>query len=245
MIAQTCSCIRRGRFYRSPPRAPVSYVWAYNRIMGRKTPIRVLVVDDHRHIHDVISRVLIGISDILLVGQAANGREAIELCEEVQPDLILMDVVMPVMDGTQATERIRQLYPDIKILVLSSFQDHESVHQLLRGGAVGYITKDALTQDLVDVIRTTMQGNAVFSPDVVQKLVFPEAAPSAIQKFNLTDRELEILVAMADGLTLQQMAVKFSIALPTVKYHSANIFRKLGAQNRSEALVVAVKNNLI
>lgn len=213
--------------------------------MGRKTPIRVLVVDDHRHIHDVISRVLIGISDILLVGQAANGREAIELCEEVQPDLILMDVVMPVMDGTQATERIRQLYPDIKILVLSSFQDHESVHQLLRGGAVGYITKDALTQDLVDVIRTTMQGNAVFSPDVVQKLVFPEAAPSAIQKFNLTDRELEILVAMADGLTLQQMAVKFSIALPTVKYHSANIFRKLGAQNRSEALVVAVKNNLI
>jgi NarL family two-component system response regulator LiaR len=213
--------------------------------MGTKTPIRVLVVDDHRHIHEVITRVLIGISDICIAGQAANGAEAIELCQEVKPDLVLMDVVMPVMDGLQATERIREQYPDLKILVLSSFQDHESVHQLLRGGAVGYITKDALTNDLVNVIRTTMQGKAVFSPNVIEKLISPDATPAATEKFNLTDRELEILVAMADGLTLQQIALKFSIALTTVKYHSANIFRKLGAQNRSEALVVALKNNLI
>lgn len=213
--------------------------------MGAKTPIRVLVVDDHRHIHDVVTRVLIGISDISIVGQAANGAEAVRLCEEVKPDLILMDVVMPVMDGMQATERIREKFPDLKILVLSSFQDHESVHQLLRGGAVGYITKDALANDLVNVIRTTMQGKAVFSPNVIEKLISPDVVPPATEKFNLTDRELEILVAMADGLTLQQIALKFSITLSTVKYHSANIFRKLGAQNRSEALVVALKNNLI
>ncbi len=213
--------------------------------MGTKTPIRVLVVDDHRHIHDVITRVLIGIPDITIAGQAANGAEAIELCEEAKPDLVLMDVVMPVMDGMQATERIHEKYPDLKILVLSSFQDHESVYQLLRGGAVGYITKDALANDLVTVIRTTMQGKAVFSPNVIEKLISPEVTPLATEKFNLTDRELEILVAMADGLTLQQIALKFSIALTTVKYHSANIFRKLGAQNRSEALVVALKNNLI
>jgi NarL family two-component system response regulator LiaR len=156
-----------------------------------------------------------------------------------------MDVVMPVMDGMQATERIREKYPALKILVLSSFQDHESVHQLLRGGAVGYITKDALANDLVNVIRTTMQGKAVFSPNVIEKLLAPDTAPPAANKFNMTDRELEILVAMADGLTLQQIALKFSITLSTVKYHSANIFRKLGAQNRSEALVVALKNNLI
>jgi two-component system, NarL family, response regulator LiaR len=213
--------------------------------MGTKTPVRILVVDDHRHIHDVITRVLIGIPDISIVGQAANGAEAVRLCEEVKPDLILMDVVMPVMDGMQATGRIREKYPDSKILVLSSFQDHESVYQLLRSGAVGYITKDALANDLVNVIRTTMQGKAVFSANVLEKLISPEAAPSATEKFNLTDRELEILVAMADGLTLQQMALKLSITLSTVKYHSANIFRKLGAQNRSEALVVALKNNLI
>jgi two-component system, NarL family, response regulator LiaR len=213
--------------------------------MGANTPIRVLVVDDHRYIHDVITRILIGISDISIVGQAANGAEAVRLCEEVTPDLILMDVVMPVMDGLQATERIREKYPDIKILVLSSFQDHESVYQLLRGGAVGYLTKDTLANDLVNVIRTTMQGKAVFSPNVVEKLISPEAVPRVTEKFNLTDRELEILVAMADGLTLQQMALKLSITLSTVKYHSANIFKKLGAQNRSEALVVALKNNLI
>ena len=213
--------------------------------MGAKTPIRVLVVDDHRHIHDIVTRVLIGRSDISIVGQAANGSEALRLCEEVRPDLILMDVVMPMMDGMQATERIRETYPEIKILVLSSFQDHESVYQLLRGGAVGYITKDALTNDLVNVIRTTMEGKAVFSPSVIEKLISPEAVPPAAETFNLTDKELEILVSMADGLTLQQMALKFSITLSTVKYHSANIFRKLGAQNRSEALVVAVKNNLI
>jgi DNA-binding NarL/FixJ family response regulator len=102
-----------------------------------KAPIRVLVVDDHRHVHEVISRILVGIQDIRLVGQAANGAEAIRLCEDVRPDLILMDVLMPVMDGMQATARIREKYPDAKILVLSSFQDHESVHQLLRSGAVG------------------------------------------------------------------------------------------------------------
>ena len=213
--------------------------------MDTRTPIRVLVVDDHRHIHEVITRVLVGIPDISLVGQAANGVEAVRLCEDVRPDLVLMDVVMPVMDGMQATERIREKFPHLKILVLSSFQDHESVHQLLRSGAVGYITKDALAHDLVNVIRTTMQGQAVFSPTVIEKLISPEPPAQAIDKFNLTDRELEILVLMADGLTLQQMALKLSITLSTVKYHSANIFRKLGAQNRSEALVVAMKNNLI
>ena len=213
--------------------------------MGTKIPIRILVVDDHRHIHDVITRILIGISDMTIVGQAANGVEAVRLCEEVRPDLILMDVVMPVMDGMQATGRIHDKHHEIKILVLSSFQDHESVHQLLRGGAVGYITKDALANDLVHVIRTTMQGKAVFSPSIIEKLISSESTPSATERFNLTDRELEVLIAMADGLTLQQMALKLSITLSTVKYHSANIFRKLGAQNRSEALVVALKNNLI
>lgn len=213
--------------------------------MEIKTPIRVLVVDDHRHIHEVISRVLDRIPDITIVGQAANGEEALKLCRDTQPDLVLMDVVMPVMDGMQATEFLRAKYPELKILVLSSFHDHHSVHQLLRSGAVGYITKDALTNDLINIIRTAMLGKAVLSADVIEKLISPETNPDAIDKFNLTDRELEVLVLMADGLTLQHMGQKLSISLSTVKYHSANIFQKLGAQNRSEALITAVKNNLI
>jgi NarL family two-component system response regulator LiaR len=213
--------------------------------MQTNPPIRLLVVDDHRHIHEVISRVLEKISDITIVGQAANGEEAIKLCKDTQPDLVLMDVVMPFMDGMQATEILRAKYPDLKILVLSSFHDHHSVHQLLRSGAVGYVTKDALTSDLVNIIRTTMQGKAVLSANVIETLISTEVDPHAIDKFNLTDRELEVLVLMADGLTLQQMGQKLSISLSTVKYHSANIFHKLGAQNRSEALITAVKNNLI
>jgi len=208
-------------------------------------PIRVLIVDDHRHIHEVITRVLEKVPDITIVGQAANGVEAVKLCEEIQPDLVLMDVVMPRMDGMQATEILRTKYPETKILVLSSFQDHQSVHQLLRSGAVGYITKDALASDLVNIIRTAMQGKVVFSTNILEKLISPETDPQTIDRYNLTDRELEILVLMSDGLTLQQMAVRLAISLSTVKYHSANIFEKLGAQNRSEALVIALKNNLV
>ena len=213
--------------------------------MKPNTPIRVLVVDDHRHIHEVITRVLERIPDITIVGQAANGVEAIKLCEESQPDLILMDVVMPRMDGMQATEIIRMKYPETKILVLSSFHDHQSVHQLLRSGAVGYITKDSLASDLVNIIRTAVQGKVVVSTNIIEKLISPETDPQTIDRFDLTDRELEILVQMADGLTLQQIAVRLAISLSTVKYHSANIFEKLEAQNRSEALVIALKNNLI
>jgi two-component system, NarL family, response regulator LiaR len=213
--------------------------------METNTPIRVLVVDDHRHIHEIITKVLEKVADISIVGQAANGVEAIKLCKDTQPDLLLMDVVMPEMDGLQATEIIRVKYPHLKILVLSSFQDHQSVHQLLRSGAVGYVTKDSLASDLVNIIRTTMQGKAVFSSDILKKLMSPELDQHVIDKFNLTDRELEVLVLMADGLTLQLMAQKLLISLSTVKYHSANIFQKLGAQNRSEALVIALKNNLI
>jgi two-component system, NarL family, response regulator LiaR len=213
--------------------------------MKTNTSIRVLVVDDHRYIHEIITKALERVSDITIVGQAANGTEAIRLCEDTHPDLVLMDVVMPVMDGLQATEIIRRKYPDLRILVLSSFQDHQSVHKILRSGAVGYITKDSLTRDLVDVIRTTMQGKAVFSTNIVETLISPEGSSQAIDKFNLTDRELAILVLMADGLTLQQIALRLSVSLSTVKYHSANIFDKLNAENRSEALVVALKNNLI
>ena len=213
--------------------------------MKPNTPIRVLVVDDHRHIHEVITRVLERIPDITIIGQAANGVEAIKLCEESQPDLVLMDVVMPRMDGMQATEIIRMKYPETKVLVLSSFHDHQSVHQLLRSGAVGYITKDSLASDLVNIIRTAMQGKVVVSTNIIEKLISPETDPQTIDRFNLTDRELEILVQMADGLTLQQIAVRLAISLSTVKYHSSNIFEKLEAQNRSEALVIALKNNLI
>jgi NarL family two-component system response regulator LiaR len=205
-------------------------------------PIRVILIDDHRHMHQAVAVILAATEGIELVGQGSNGRDAINLCQQLQPDLVLMDVVMPVMDGVQATIAIREQFTAVKILVLSSFQDHESVHAMLQSGAVGYISKSALTYDLIDTIRTTYQGKVVLSPEAAAQLLhLPHSAP----RFHLTDRELEVLVLMAEGLTMNQIAARLVISPSTVKYHITNIQDKLGVQTRTEALIIAAKNNLI
>lgn len=205
----------------------------------------ILVVDDHRFIHDVISKIIEGVSDMTIIGHAANGLEAIQFCQSTQPDMILMDVVMPVMDGVETVRTLHAKFPKIKILVLSSFQDHESVHLMLKNGAVGYVTKSSLTSELVTIIRTILSGKNVFSPEVVKQLVFSPQNPQMVHKFNLTDREVEVLVLLAEGLQNQQIAERLTISLSTVKFHKNNIFDKLGVQTQSEALVTAVKNNLV
>jgi NarL family two-component system response regulator LiaR len=210
--------------------------------MTDKNLIRVVLVDDHAQVHRIVQTILGATSDIKLVGQGANGQEGIALCEQYQPDIVLIDVVMPVMDGIEATKVLHERLPAIKILVLSSFQDHESVHAMLRNGAIGYLTKGSLAQDLADTIRATSQGRMVFSSEVGAQLVSP---PQPAVNFHLTDRELEVLVLLAEGLTNQQTAQKLSISQSTLKFHLTNIFEKLGVQTRSEALVLAAKNNLI
>jgi len=210
--------------------------------MTEEKPIRVLLVDDHRQTHRIIQAILEGIADIRLVGQAANGQEGIVLCEQYHPDIVLMDVMMPVMDGIEATKTLHESLPEIKVLVLSSFQDHESVYAMLQNGAVGYLTKSSLAQDLAETIRTTFQGKMVFSSEVGAHLMSP---PQPVVDFKLTDRELEVLVLLAEGLTNQQSAQRLSISVSTLKFHMNNIYEKLGVQTRSEALVLAAKNNLI
>lgn len=210
--------------------------------MTAENPIQVVMVDDHAQMHRTIQMILGATVDIKLVGQASNGEEGITLCEQYNPDVVLMDVVMPVMDGIEATKVLHQRFPDIKILVLSSFQDHESVYTMLRNGAAGYLTKSSLAQDLAETIRATIQGRMVFSGEVGAHLV---SSPRPIANYHLTDRELEVLVLLAEGLTNQQSAQKLSISQSTLKYHMTNIFEKLGVQTRSEALVLAAKNNLI
>ena len=209
--------------------------------MTTENQIQVVMVDDHAQMHRTIQMILGAPADIKLVGQASNGEEGITLCEQYLPDVVLMDVVMPVMDGIEATKVLRERFPTIKILVLSSFQDHESVYAMLRNGAVGYLTKSSLTEDLAETIRATFQGRMVFSSEIGAHLVSP-SQPSL--NFHLTDRELEVLVLIAEGLTNQQSAMRLSISQSTLKYHMTNIFEKLGVQTRSEALVLAAKNNL-
>ena len=206
------------------------------------SPIRVVLVDDHAQMHRIIHAILGATSDIKLVGQGANGQEGIALCEQYQPDVALMDVVMPVMGGIEATKVLHERFPAIKVLVLSSFQDHESVYAMLRNGAVGYLTKSSLAQDLADTIRATFQGKMVFSSEVGAQLVSP---PQPAVNFHLTDRELEVLVLMAEGMNMPEMAAKLVVSPATAKFHVENICRKLGVRTRSEALVVAAKNNLV
>ena len=210
--------------------------------MTDQNPIRVVLADDHAQMHRAVQVILGSTPDIKLVGQGANGEEAIALCEQYQPDIVLMDVVMPVMDGIEATQVISERFPEIKILVLSSFQDHESVYAMLKNGAVGYQTKSSLADDLAETIRAICQGKMVFSSEVGAQLVSP---PQPAVDYGLTDRELEVLVLLGEGLTNQQSAQKLSISQSTLKYHMTNIYRKLGVQTRSEALVLAAKNNLI
>jgi len=210
--------------------------------MTAEKPIRVVLVDDHYQIHRIVQGILGATEDIMLVGQGANGQEGLVLCEQVQPDIVLMDVVMPLMDGIEATKVLHERLPDIKVLVLSSFQDHESVYTMLRNGAVGYLIKSSLAEDLPQTIRATVQGKMVFSSEVGAHLLSP---PQPIKNFKLTDRELEVLVLLAEGLTNQQSALKLSISQSTLKFHMNNIYHKLGVQTRSEALVLAAKNNLI
>ena len=210
--------------------------------MTDQNPIRVVLADDHAQMHRAVQVILGSTPDIKLVGQGANGEEAIALCEQYQPDIVLMDVVMPVMDGIEATQVISERFPEIKILVLSSFQDHESVYAMLKNGAVGYLTKSSLADDLAETIRAICQGKMVFSSEVGAQLVSP---PQPAVDYGLTDRELEVLVLLGEGLTNQQSAQKLSISQSTLKYHMTNIYRKLGVQTRSEALVLAAKNNLI
>jgi NarL family two-component system response regulator LiaR len=210
--------------------------------MSEVSPIRVVLVDDHVQMHHIVSTILDATADIKLVGQGANGEEGIALCQQYQPDIVLMDVVMPVMGGIEATRILHQRLSKVKVLVLSSFQDHESVYAMLHHGAVGYIIKDSLADDLADTIRATFQGKMIFSSEVGAHL---RGTPQPTMDFQLTDRELEVLVLLAEGLTNQQSAYRLSISQSTLKYHMANIYRKLGVQTRSEALVLAAKNNLI
>jgi len=205
-------------------------------------PIRVVLVDDHSLMHRSVDAILGASPDIKLVGQAANGQEGIALCEQNQPDIVLMDVVMPIMDGIEATKVLHERFPSVKVLVLSSFQDHESVYAMLRNGAAGYLTKSSLSEDLIETIRAAFQGKMVFTKDIVEQLVLP---PQPTVNFHLTDRELEVLVLLAEGLTNKQSAQRLSISTSTLKFHMTNIFQKLGVQTRSEALVLAAKNNLV
>ncbi len=209
--------------------------------MDSSHPIRIALADDHRNIHELITSLVKTVDDIQLVAHASNGIEAIAICDQDEPDILLLDVVMPILNGIEVCERIIQKHPNIKILVLSSFDDDESVHAMLDKGARGYILKSAIGADLLDTIRMIYRGNTVLSSGIMKQLI----TPPPVQDFGLTERELAVMRLLAQGAPLDEIAATLIISRSTVKYHLTNILAKLHVETRAEAIALAAKTNLI
>lgn len=207
-------------------------------------PIRVMLVDDHTMVRRGLATFLKIFDDLELVGEAENGETAIELCSVTLPDVILMDMVMPGMDGATATHTIRQQFPDIQVIVLTSFKEGKLIQTALESGAIGYLLKDVSADDLVRAIRSAHSGRATLSPEVAQSLV-ETTNLTPLPGPHLTERERDVLTLMIEGLTNTQIASKLIVSPSTIKSHVSNILFKLGVASRTEAVTLALRNNIV
>lgn len=205
--------------------------------------IRVMLVDDHAMVRRGLATFLKIFDDLQLVGEAESGEAAIQLCAEVMPDVILMDMVLPDMDGAASTRVIRQQFPQVQVIALTSFKTGDLVRNALEAGAIGYLLKDVTAEKLVQAIRAAHAGRATLSPEVAQTLVQIASRPQS--GHNLTGRELEVLALMVDGLNNTQIAGKLTVSPSTIKSHVSNILSKLGVASRTEAVTLALRNHII
>ncbi|MDQ2690752.1 MAG: response regulator transcription factor [Chloroflexota bacterium] len=207
-------------------------------------PIRVMLVDDHAMVRRGLATFLKIFDDLELVGEAESGAVAIQLCSEVLPDVILMDMVMPDMNGAAATRAIRKQFPQTQVIALTSFKEGDLVKNALEAGAIGYLLKDISADELVRAIRAAHAGRATLSTEAAQALVDSANQPSA-PGHDLTEREREVLALMIEGLNNTQIAGKLSVSPSTIKSHVSNILSKLGVASRTEAVTLALRNRLI
>ena len=207
-------------------------------------PIRVMLVDDHTMVRRGLATFLKVFDDLQLAGEAENGEDAIRLSAEVMPDVILMDMVLPVMDGATATRLIRQQYPQIQVIALTSFKEGQLIKNALEAGAIGYLLKDVSADELVQAIRAAHAGRATLSPEAAQALVQTASQPPA-PGHDLTEREREVLTLMIEGLNNTQIAGRLTVSPSTIKSHVSNILSKLGVASRTEAVTLALRNHIV
>lgn len=214
--------------------------------MTTSQPIRVLLVDDHTMVRRGLTTFLKVFADLELAGEAATGEEAVQLCARSAPlpDVVLMDMVMPGMDGATATRAIRQQFPSVQVLALTSFKEKELVQAALQAGAIGYLLKDVSADELAQAIRAAHAGRATLSPEATQALVRAMSQPPALGH-DLTPREREVLTLMIEGNGNNEIAAKLVVGSSTVKSHVSNILSKLGVASRTEAVALAVRHGLI
>jgi NarL family two-component system response regulator LiaR len=206
-------------------------------------PICVLIVDDHTVVRDGLKALISAEPGMRVIGAAGDGLEAVALARDLQPDVILLDLVMPRMDGVQATLEIKKIYPQARILVLTSFSEDHMVVSAIRAGAIGYLMKDTSSDELLQAIRDTYRNKPVLGPEIARKLMEEiqggEGQPG--NATSLTDREVEVLQHMALGLTNQEIADALVLSERTVRTHVTNILAKLGLSNRTQAVLYALR----
>ena len=207
-------------------------------------PIRVMLVDDHTMVRRGLATFLKVFDDLELAGEAESGETAIRLCAKVVPDVILMDMAMPDMDGAAATRAIRQQFPNVQVIALTSFKEGDLVKQALSAGAIGYLLKDVSADELAGAIRAAHAGRATLSPEAAQALVETSNQPAA-PGLDLTERELEVLALMVEGLNNTQIAGRLTVSPSTIKSHVSNILSKLSVASRTEAVTLALRHHLI
>jgi two-component system, NarL family, response regulator LiaR len=207
-------------------------------------PIRVMLVDDHTMVRRGLTTMLKVFDDLQLAGEAESGEAAIQLCAEVLPDVILMDMSLPMMDGATATRAIRRQFPQIQVIALTSFKEGKVIKEALEAGAIGYLLKDVSADDLVRAIRAAHAGRATLSPEAAQALVETANQPPT-PGLDLTEREREVLALMVEGLNNTQIAGRLTVSPSTIKSHVGNILSKLGVASRTEAVTLALRNRIL
>jgi len=212
--------------------------------MNAPPPIRVFIVDDHGMVRKGLIAFLNNRPEIEIVGEARDGREALKLCEQIQPEVILMDLVMPEMGGVAATRVIHQRWPQIQIIALTSFQEKEMVQDALQAGAIGYLLKNVTGDELSQAICRAFAGRPTLAPEAIQALIQPEELQPTPGS-DLTRRELEVLALLIKGFGNPEIAERLVISRATVKVHVSSILSKLGVTNRAEAISLAIQHKLI
>ncbi len=211
--------------------------------MSDPEKIRILIVDDHAVVRSGLGAFLTAVPDLEMVGEAKDGLQALEYAKTLHPDVILMDLMMPGMDGVTATRKIKEQMPAVQIIALTSYQENDLVQQAMQAGAIGYLMKNVLAIELATAIRAAKDGKMTLSPEAVESLVRATRQTSEVE--TLTEREKEVLKLMVEGLNNAEIAERMVISLSTVKYHISNILSKFNVDNRVAAITMALQRKMV
>ncbi len=212
--------------------------------MPKKERIKVTIVDDHPIVRSGLATMLLAFEDLELIGEASSGHKALALCQQELPDVILMDMVMPGMDGLETTRKVLEQYPSVKIIILTSFTKDTMVQDALEAGATSYLLKDSSIDQLAEAIRAAYTGQSTLSPEATRALVYSKSGPRSVD-WDLTAREKQVLALIVEGLSNEEIADRLVISHATARHHVSACISKLGVKNRTQAASLALKHKLI